>query len=174
MKKRLKLFFLYYAIIAILLLEGYTFSKYISTVTAEATIRPAQFNFKLENTEAQQMEIDLKDTLLANTYSEDIIVPGTSGEIDLKLDFSNIEVTTNYNIKLDKTNTKLPENLKIYTDAAHTIEFNGYTGTTTLDTTTVTRKIYWKWNYTTDDETEEWMGQPIKIILNIVAEQRTN
>lgn len=171
--KKAKLFFLYYAVIVILLIQGYTFSKYKSVSTGNAEIDVAKFYFQVEN-ENQQIELNLNDTLTANAYSNDVIVPGTSGTITLNLDFSNIDVATNYRVSLDTENTKIPENLKLYIDQANTIEFSGYTGITEIDSTTITRNIYWKWNYTSTDETQEWMAKEIKVSLDITAEQRTN
>lgn len=90
------------------------------------------------------------------------------------MNFSEIETATRYTISLDTLNSKIPANMKLYTDSSYNVEFSGYTGITELGADIVTRNIYWKWNYTTIDETEEWMGKDIKIALNISAEQRTN
>jgi hypothetical protein len=90
------------------------------------------------------------------------------------MDFSDIETATNYEITIDTENSKMPVNFKLYADSNYTIEFSGYTGITELGDTSATRNIYWKWNYTTIDETEEWMGKDISLQLNISAEQRTN
>ena len=85
-----------------------------------------------------------------------------------------MEVATSYDLRLDQENLKVPENLKLYADEAHTVEFNGFTGTTDLNTTKITRYIYWEWKYTTTDETSEWMGKDIQIGFNVETEQRTN
>ena len=90
------------------------------------------------------------------------------------MDFSDIETATKYNITLNKEKSKLPSNIKLYADSSYTVEFSGYSGITDVETQKVTRYVYWKWNYTTNDETEEWMGKDISIVLNITAEQRTN
>mgnify|MGYP004496614273 FL=1 len=90
------------------------------------------------------------------------------------MDFSDIETATRYTISLDTINSQIPENMKLYTDSSYNVEFSGYTGITELGTNKVIRNIYWKWNYTTVDETEQWMGKDIKIALNISDEQRTN
>ena len=173
-KKAKKIIIIYYIVIIILIIQGgYTFSKYMSISTSNAEIDVAQFCFKVDN-EEQEIELNLADTILENSYSNDVIIPGTYGKIELNLDFSDIEVATNYRINLNKENTNIPENLKLYIDESNLIEFNGYTGMTELDTKTITREIYWKWNYTTTDETEQWMGKEINIALNIIAEQRTN
>lgn len=68
----------------------------------------------------------------------------------------------------------MPKNMKLYIDNSYNVEFFNYTGTTELGTDKIIRNIYWKWNYTTDDETNEWMKKELKITLDIEAEQRTN
>lgn len=173
MKNRYKLIFLYYAIAIILLIQGITFSQYIMTATAESKIKTSKFSFKITD-ELSNVELNLSDTITANLYSSDKIVPGSNGVLQLEMDFSDIETATNYTISLDTENTNIPENMKLYTDSAYSIAFSGYTGITELGSEKVTRNIYWKWNYTTADETESWMGKEIKVELNILAEQRTN
>ena len=90
------------------------------------------------------------------------------------MDFSDIETATKYSISVDTLNSQIPENMKLYTDSSYNVEFSGYTGITELGTDKVIRNIYWKWNYTTVDETNKWMKNDIKIALNIIAQQRTN
>ena len=99
---------------------------------------------------------------------------GSSGVIQLELDFSDIETATSYFISLDTEKSKMPKNMKLYIDNSYNVEFSKYTGTTELGTDKIIRNIYWKWNYTTDDETNEWMKKELKITLDIEAEQRTN
>ena len=89
------------------------------------------------------------------------------------MNFSDIETATRYSISLDTVNSQIPENIKLYTDSTYNVEFSGYTGITELGTDKVTRNIYWKWNYTTIDETK-WMKKDIVIALNVIAQQRTN
>ena len=89
------------------------------------------------------------------------------------MDFSEIETATSYSVTLDTEKSSLPENMKLYTDSEHNVELSSYTGITELGTNKVTRSIYWKWNYTTIDETK-WMKKDIVIALNVIAQQRTN
>ncbi len=94
--------------------------------------------------------------------------------LELKMDFSDIETATRYSISLDTEKSNIPSNMKLYTNDQYNVEFSSYTGITELGTNEVTRYIYWKWNYTTIDETAQWMEQDINVVLDIVAEQRTN
>lgn len=164
-KTKSKLIYLYYAIIILLFAIGITFSKYITTVSSETQIKASKFSFKVGQT-AENVEIDLKGTV---TNGKEII-PGSEGKIELEIDFSEMEVATNYTITVDTAN--IPENIKLYTDSSFDSEFSNYSDTTELDTTTVTKTLYWKWNFTEQDETSDWMGKDIKLVLKINVEQR--
>ena len=172
-KKSLKIIFVYYSIVIVLLIYGITFSQYKTTVSGEAKINTSKFSFKMTD-ELSSVNLELSDTLTDNLYSKNKLVPGSSGELQLEMNFSDIETATSYSISLDKLNSQIPENMKLYTDSSYNVEFSGYTGITELGTDKVTRKIYWKWNYTTVDETNKWMKNDIKIVLNVIAQQRTN
>lgn len=172
-KKISKLIFIYYAIVIILIIQGVTFSRYLITASSEAQINTSKFSFKVTD-QMSNVELDLKNTILSNLYSDSEIVPGSNGKLELEMDFSDIETATKYNVTLNKEKSKLPSNIKLYADSSYTVEFSGYSGITDVETQKVTRYVYWKWNYTTNDETEEWMGKDISIVLNITAEQRTN
>lgn len=172
-KKSLKIIFVYYSIVIVLLIYGITFSQYKTTVSGEAKINTAKFSFKMTD-ELSSVNLELSDTLTDNLYSKNKLVPGSSGVLQLEMNFSDIETATSYSISLDNLNSQIPENMKLYTDSSYNVEFSGYTGITELGTDKVTRKIYWKWNYTTVDETNKWMKNDIKIVLNVIAQQRTN
>ena len=172
-KRGFKIIFLYYLIAIILLIYGITFSQYRTIANGEAKINTSKFSFKITD-ELSSVNLDLSDTLIDNLYSKNKLVPGSSGVLQLEMNFSDIETATRYSISLDTLNSQIPENMKLYTDSAYNVEFSGYTGITELGTDKVTRNIYWKWNYTTADETNKWMKNDIKIALNIIAQQRTN
>ena len=161
-KNRYKIVFLYYAIAIILLINGITYSQYRMTASAKAKINTSKFSFKITD--------ELSDV----TFDLNKIVPGSSGVLQLEMDFSDIETATKYAISLDTSNSRIPENMKLYIDDSYNVEFSSYTGITELGEEKVTRNIYWKWKYTTIDETNDWMKQNIKIALNILAEQRVN
>lgn len=172
-KKRLKIIVLYYAIVIILLINGITFSQYRMTATAETKINTSKFSFKITD-ELSNVSFDLSNTITANLFSKNKIVPGSTGVLQLEMDFSDIETATRYVISIDTQNSQMPDNMKLYIDDSYNVEFSRYTGITELGEEKVTRNIYWKWNYTTIDETGDWMKQNIKIALDILAEQRTN
>ena len=152
----------------------YTFSRYVSIAQLSIKTNIAPFRFKVGQN-SDTIELDLKDTLLTeNAFSGTQIVPGTKGKILLQLDFSDVEVASNYTISIDTEQTKMPSNMKLYTDENNQVSFSLYRETIELGEQIKEREIYWTWEYTTADETQEWMNKEIKIFFNIQVEQRVN
>ena len=161
-------------IMLILFCVVYTFSKYVSTAQLSIKKDIAPFRFKIGQN-SDTIELDLKDTLLTgNAFSDTQIIPGAKGKIILQLDFSDVEVASNYTISIDTEQTKMPNNMKLYTDENNQVSFSLYRETVELGEQIKEREIYWTWEYTTADETEEWMNKEIKIFFNIQVEQRVN
>ena len=161
-------------IMLILFCVVYTFSKYVSTAQLSIKTDIAPFRFKIGQ-DSDTIELDLKDTLLTgNAFLDTQIIPGAKGKIILQLDFSDVEVASNYTISIDTEQTKMPNNMKLYTDENNQVSFSLYRETVELGEQIKEREIYWTWEYTTADETEEWMNKEIKIFFNILVEQRVN
>lgn len=173
-KRNLKIIIIYYIIFFTFLCVVYTFSKYVST--AQLSIKTDIAPFRVEiGQNNDTFELDLKDTLLTgNAYSDTQIIPGTKGKILLQLDFSDVEVASNYIISIDNEQTKIPNNMKLYTDESNQVSFSLYRESVELGETIKEREIYWTWEYTTADETQEWMNKEIKIFFNVDVEQRVN
>ena len=173
-KRNLKIIIIYYIIMLILFCAVYTFSRYVSIAQLSIKTNIAPFRFKVGQN-IDTIELDLKDTLLTeNAFSGTQIIPGTKGKIILQLDFSDVEVASNYTISIDTEQTKMPNNMKLYTDENNQVSFSLYRETVELGEQIKEREIYWSWEYTTADETEEWMNKEIKIVFNIQVEQRVN
>lgn len=173
-KRNLKIIIIYYMVMIILLGVIYTFSKYVSTTSVSIKTNIAPFRFKIGQN-SDTIELDLKDTLLTgNAFSDTQIIPGTKGKILLQLDFSDVEVASNYTISIDNEQTKIPNNMKLYTDESNQVSFSLYRESVELGETIKEREIYWTWGYTTADETQEWMNKEIKIVFNVDVDQRTN
>lgn len=173
-KRNLKIIIIYYIIILILFSVVYTFSKYVSTAQLSIKTDIAPFRFKIGQN-SDTIELDLKDTLLTeNAFSGTQIIPGTKGKIILQLDFSDVEVASNYTISIDTEQTKMPNNMKLYTDENNQVSFSLYREAIELGEEIKEREIYWTWEYTTADETQEWMNKEINIFFNIQVEQRVN
>lgn len=173
-KRNLKIIIIYYIIFFSFLCVVYTFSKYVSTAQLSVKTDIAPFRVKIgQNNDT--FELDLKDTLLTgNAFSDTQIIPGTKGKIMLQLDFSDVEVASNYIISIDNEQTKIPNNMKLYTDESNQVSFSLYRESVELGETIKEREIYWAWEYTTADETQEWMNKEIKIFFNVDVEQRVN
>lgn len=173
-RKTIKIIIIYYIIMLILFCVIYTFSRYVSIAQLSIKTNIAPFRFKVGQN-SDTIELDLKDTLLTeNAFSGTQIVPGTKGKILLQLDFSDVEVASNYTISIDTEQTKMPSNMKLYTDENNQVSFSLYRETIELGEQIKEREIYWTWEYTTADETQEWMNKEIKIFFNIQVEQRVN
>ena len=169
-----KIIIIYYIVIILLICVVYTFSRYASTAQLSIKTEIAPFRFKITQNN-NRIELELKDTILSgNAFSNTEVIPGSKGKIILQLDFSDVEVATNYIISIDTEKTKMPNNMKLYADENNQVSFSHYSESIELGETIKEREIYWTWEYTTADETEEWMNKEIKIFFNIQVEQRVN
>lgn len=132
--------------------------------------------YSSNNTISLPFEINLKDTIIANNYSMTKVVPGTKGKIQINLDFSGTEVNAEYAVIIapsESLQNSVPPNLKFYKDANCTVpypnlienaEYQKYiNGTSTFTPEYQTAlmaqfnaekvsTIYWKWNFTDDNE----------------------
>lgn len=132
--------------------------------------------YSSNNTTSLPFEINMKDTIIANNYSMTKVVPGTKGKIQINLDFSGTEVNAEYAVIIalpGLLQNSVPPNLKFYKDANCTVpypnvienaEYQKYlngTSTFTPEYTTAlmaefnaekVSTIYWKWNFTDDNE----------------------
>lgn len=132
--------------------------------------------YSSHNTISLPFEINLKDTIIANNYSMTKVVPGTKGKIQINIDFSGTEVNAEYAVIIalpGLLQNSVPPNLKFYKDANCTVpypnvienaEYQKYlngTSTFTPEYTTAlmaefnaekVSTIYWKWNFTDDNE----------------------
>jgi len=140
-----------------------TYSKYKNEVYANNTLRTAKWIFNV-NGKTDNISINLEDTIINNDTK---VIPGTSGKINIQIDFSGSEVASKYTISKDETSI-LPSNLKLYTDSNLTEEFNNLTSSVGLDNINevIATNIYWKWNYTLEDESQ-WMNKNISLKLKI-------
>ena len=129
----------------ILFCAVYTFSRYVSIAQLSIKTNIAPFRFKVGQN-IDTIELDLKDTLLTeNAFSGTQIIPGTKGKIILQLDFSDVEVASNYTISIDTEQSKIPNNMKLYTDENNQVSFSLYRETVELGEQIKEREIYWTW-----------------------------
>lgn len=149
-----------------------TYSRYFNKAGGDANIKVATWNFKVNSNTLENININLADTLVENSYSNTSVIPGTKGIIRLNIDFSGTKVATSYTIAVDKSVTVIPDNLKFYSDSNMTKEFTDFSGNVSLDDidTIVTKNIYWKWYFTDVDETSDWANK--NIVFSLQAEGR--
>lgn len=148
-----------------------TNSKYISSAATTTELKVAKWDFKLNGTNDASIDINLKETLSEdNLYSTTEVIPGTNGIIPLNIDCTNSQVALDYNVIL---NANVPNNLKFYTDAEYTTEYSNISAFVGLnDNKTINHDIYWKWDFTEEDETTEWANQNIIVTITVTASQR--
>ena len=135
----------------LIILAGYTFSKYFSSVTGTATAEIATWSFKAN---AGKENSTLSDIKLKPTNGTKI-APGTSGEFQIKVDSIGSDVDVNYRVQISQE--KLPANMKFNikgeTQTFSTMEALANSKLTgTLDSSNnqqTTYTIEWNWPYTT-------------------------
>ena len=164
-----KAFFFKTALILILLLlvtipiNINTYSKYNNEVSSNNTLHTAKWVFNV-NGKTDNIDINLENTITSDNKK---VVPGSYGKIDLQIDFTGTEVSSKYVIKKDDI-SHLPNNLKLYTDSSYTEEFKSLSSNVDLNSMNevITTTIYWRWNYTLEDESN-WMDKSINLNLRV-------
>ena len=117
MNKRKKIIAI--AIVAILLLVvimlGYTFSKYTKsyTIPTSSTVAKWSFSGEVFNSKNSSTEttISLADTTKNPKIKENKIAPGTNGDFTIVVDATGSEVDLDYKVELIEETNK-PQNLK--------------------------------------------------------------
>ena len=197
--KRLSIVIFIILTIAIVLIVGYAYAKYVTSKSGEAQAEIAEWNVAIniaDNTD-ENVEVDLADTRNKEKEEADVqdgyVAPGTAGMFNIEVNAENSEVSLEYEITMNAdygNNEKFPKNLIFYSDenmenafyhTGNTIELNGFIG---YDDSNKKRTIpiYWKWAYqtgVTDEEKEEndgldseWMGKSVNPLeLKVVAKQ---
>ena len=163
MKKKI----LMIVIIFMIILSTYlTYANFKASATGNINVTTAKFSYELKSS-----EIALKDTII----NDKELVPSAKGKFDVEIDFSDMEVSTNYEIAIDKSN--IPNNIHFYSDSALTDEITTLSNTYYLNSD-VNKKdtIYWEWEFK-DDETSNsndtnFMNKDIKVVLNINLTQK--
>lgn len=162
-----------------------TFAKYVSTASGEDTARVAKWDFKVNNTTANTSNtftFDLFATVCdTNTTSDDtdvkdtgadgktLIAPGTWGYADIVLNNTS-EVSAKYAIAFGNTNTDIPLEFVVVSDASGEAECPA-TGwktdltdfdiaasadtTITVDGSAETVRVYWRWAIGASDDVND-------------------
>ncbi len=148
---------------------------------AEGTIKDlkvSNFNIKVNDNVNAKQEIDLTKTILPNDYSNTEVIPGTKGKIDLVFDFTEVETDANYTVSVGNLQ-EFPKNFKLYSDTAMTTPYQTESYNHKLsDPAKVTKTIYWKWDFKTDDasntDDNKYQAKALTMPLVISVEQDLN
>ena len=168
-KKFVAYLFIFFFSISVIFF-GNTYSKFISKKDGVATVQVAKWNVKVN--EASSLDIKLADTITQNNFSNDYVIPGTKGIINLNLDFSDTQVDAKYILSIQREN--LPDHLSFYSDENMSTSFEEETGLVSKEnmSTPIIKKIYWKWNFTDDDETETWTEKDLSANITVDCQQQ--
>ncbi len=174
-KMTLSISILMLLVFANILLIPNSISRYKNEKNGAGDIGIAKFQFKLNNSSNLTQTINLKDTITTNDYCDNYVAPGTTGDIQLVLDFTNVEVATDYTITLGTYD--LPINFKLYSDSSFTTEFTPISGTFSINgTSQVTHHIYWRWASATDAASNTndslYMNHSLSVPVVVTASQR--
>ncbi len=151
-----------------------TNARYLNRSDSNYNVKVATWNFKVNGSDNSNLTISLDDTLDKNNlYNTNKVVPGSYGVIPINIDCNGSKVSIVYSIKLNNSN--LPSNLKFYTDSSYTTLFDGFDGEINYDGEQILNKnIYWKWTYTTEDETGIWSDADLNANFIIDAKQKVS
>ena len=143
------------AIISLILIivAGYTFSKYFQSITGKASAEIASWSFKAN---AGNENKKLSDITLTPTNGTKI-APGTNGEFQIKVDSIGSDVDVNYEVAISQE--KLPANMK-FNIKGESQEFSTMEALAqsklkgTLDSSNNQEKTYtiqWNWPFESKD-----------------------
>lgn len=170
MKKNgmLKIFLMIILIITVVILAGFAYARYVTSLNGNASMDIAKWSFNsriLNSTQTQEIA-DFSVTRTDNNteVASNTIAPGTSGEFIVEIDATGTETLLTYDTKISIINK--PLNLKFYSDSNKTQElvveneqylaFNGCISLT--DNKKIDKHIYWEWKLetgTTENEIDE-------------------
>lgn len=157
------------ALLLVVLVLGYTFSKYKQSieVSTKSTVAKWSFAGSVLNAKNSSTEttISLADTVESSTIKEQRIAPGTKGTFNIVIDATGSEVDLDYDVSV-KSETRKPTNLYFtyngekYTTLKSLIDMvNGkntkeFSGTiehakSSNDSQVVTYTVGWEWPYET-------------------------
>ena len=150
------------SMVALGVLGGNTYSKYIAQIDGTGNAEIARWAFKANNETKTIANIKLSNTYNQSKIVENTIAPGTSGSFDIILDTTGSDVAIDYAIKFENSANK-PTNLKFRygettSDTLEGLEevLKGRINVDDERTKTIT--INWDWQYqtgTTSDEIAE-------------------
>ncbi|MBR3697840.1 MAG: hypothetical protein IKM97_06295 [Clostridia bacterium] len=150
-KKKITLVTIIIISLILIIVAGYTFSKYFSSVPGKATAQIAAWSF---NANAGDENKQLTAIILEPSNGEKI-APGTNGEFQIKVDSIGSDVDVDYSVNISQEN--LPANMK-FNIAGETQEYSTMAALAnaklhgTLDSSNSQQNLYtieWNWPFET-------------------------
>lgn len=151
-------------VLLVMLVLGYTFSKYVKSYNVVTSTNVAKWSFSGEvfnsKNSSTTTTISLADTVENSKVEANRIAPGTNGDFTIVIDALDSEVDIDYSVEL-ATETSKPQNLvfsfngNTYESLSSLIDSNECFNDTILHTDSEKRKefvIEWEWPYETYDE----------------------
>ena len=153
--------------VAVLGLAGAVYAKYISSINRVGSLQVAKWAFREKNPENGEITCSITSSVKTGTLVNDKIAPGTEGNCVIELSNSTGEVSVDYTIEVDATNTTTPTNLLVKnhedTDYSALTNFTIVGAEPIAINGTKTVTIDWKWPYETgtdaDDENDTDDGE---------------
>lgn len=146
--------------LAIFLMGGYTYSKYLSQVRGRGVIEIAKWNFAVNGSNSVMENIKLVGTYTPETVVDNKLAPGAKGKFDIVIDATGSETGIKYSVNFENQNDK-PKNL-VYTYEDKTVsdikELEEYlTGFIHVndEERTKTLTIGWHWPFESGTNTKE-------------------
>ena len=138
-----------------------TWARYRSIIGNNIEAQIAKWSFKVNGEEEQFADINLADTIAFEHVEKTKVAPGTYGAFDLVIDGSGSEVSIEYYIDINITDK--PTNMKFYEDAQFSNELQIVDNKIQIEdeillpdiSIPVTKTIYWKWDYRTQNMPNE-------------------
>ena len=149
------------------------YSKYRAYASSNLNLNVAKWVIGV-NGSSTNSSINLNNTITNTSYATSL-VPGSTGLVQIQLDFTNVEVVTDYTVTFTREN--LPNNLRFYSDSGYQNEIQTINGSYTPgNTATSTTDLYWKWIYSETEESNTndslFMDSNISLGVTINANQR--
>ncbi len=186
-------------VIAVAILAGFAYARYVTSLNGQAQAQIARFSFKVNTaTNNENFRISLaqtKNVQKSESGNSNYIEPGDCGVFDLVMDATGSDVSLVYNIEMDLSS--MPKNLILYADEQmmHKIpvidnssngvinrkikveDFIGMNDNSQIQT----KRVYWQWAFETgtseieieenDTDDSRYMGHTVEMSVNVVAKQ---
>ncbi len=151
------------------------YARFQTEITGTATLVTADWSFTV-NGSTSTFDINLADGTVYNTVAVTTsagtvnkIQPGSYGYYPLTLSAAGSDVDVHYNISFGALAGK-PANLALYSDSSYSVALDNISNAVITAGGSETVNIYWKWLYTTTDETT-YAGQTLELPITVFGWQ---